>query len=650
MSKKRRLKTDDLYSLKIITECRISPDGKHIAYCVAHFDKRSHQRRSGLFLANIETQYSTRLTPGRQTVNRPRWAPDGRALFYTVKSGKDHIEIRKILVENKKSSSVALLEGDISELEVSPDGNNILLRLRKNGVDKYQPFQHIDRLFYKRDGEGFLPRQQWHLCIINISSGKLRHLTNDDSYEESMPCWSPDGRYIAFLSNRSVNRDLCPDAMDIYIIAADGGNLRKIKTQIGPKTALSFSPDGRYIAYIGHEGLNRNWKNSSVWIIPLWGNHRAVNLTSAYDIDVTHKTVDDVSVPDTAPPKWSPDSRRLFFQSTIRGNTLLLSVETNGKKLSEVVNGPGVVHSFDIDQNFSRIAFVRGDIKTPGDLWVHELSSGKAYRIAVPNKALLDSVDLGESFSLWIGEKGSRPVQGWIITPPGFNVSRNYPAILCIHGGPRIQYGNTFMFEFYLLASCGYVLYFCNPAGSRGYGEKHARALSDSWGEVDYRDLIRWDNAVSRRVYIDKARKGIMGHSYGGYLTNWIISHTKRFSAAVSSRGISNLISLWGTGDYNWWIQEDFRGRSPLDDFRRYWNRSPLKHARKVRTPTLVIQNGRDMRCPIEQGEQWYVALKKSGVMTELVVFPEEFHFTGRADRQIQRVELIREWFDRFLK
>jgi dipeptidyl aminopeptidase/acylaminoacyl peptidase len=437
--------------------------------------------------------------------------------------------------------------------------------------------------------------------------------------------------------------------MDIFIVSSGGGKPRRLRSPAGPKSALSFSPDGLHISYLGHEGFNQNWKNSSLWTVSLSGRRPARNLTSKYDIDVTHKTISDIAMPSTVPPIWSPDGRKIYFQVTATGNTLLCSVDIHGRILSELISGPGVVHSFDVSRKNSMIAFIKGDMKSPGDLWVKEMDSGKSILLVEPNRHLRSSIDLAETETLCTGGKSRPPLQGWIVKPPYVHTKTKHSAILLIHGGPRTQFGNSFMFESFLLAASGYAVYFCNPSGSKGYGEEHAKANTDSWGNQDYRDIIRWDNFVTQKSYIDKRRRGIMGHSYGGYMTNWMISHSTRFRAAVSCNGISNLISFWGSGDYNWWLQEDFGDVSPLEDFKKYWDRSPLKYAGKVKTPTLIIHGGRDMRSPIEQSEQWYVSLKKAGVQTKMIIFPEATHFFTNVRDYLKRIELSINWFDRFL-
>ena len=222
-----------------------------------------------------------------------------------------------------------------------------------------------------------------------------------------------------------------------------------------------------------------------------------------------------------------------------------------------------------------------------------------------------------------------------------------------IHGGPQTQYGRKFMHEFYYLAAKGYVVYFSNPRGGQGYGEAHGKAIHNQWGTVDYDDIIDWADYMVGQAYIDIARMGVTGGSYGGYMTNMLIGRTDRFAAAVTQRSVSNLISMWGTSDGNWIFQRSFgENKPPFENVEKYWDQSPLKFIGNAKTPTLVIHSEKDWRAHPEQGEQVYIALKKLGVDTELVLFPDSPHGlsrVGRTDRRIARLEHIARWFEKYM-
>jgi len=355
------------------------------------------------------------------------------------------------------------------------------------------------------------------------------------------------------------------------------------------------------------------------------------------------------------PPTWSKDGRTLYFQVAHHGNTVLKSISMEGdkKSLQPVIEDNGVVGSFNFNRDQSKLAFFHADMVTPGQVWVRDMATGRSRKLTHINENMLRLLDLGEIEEVWVKGNSDNDLHGWILKPPGFDESKKYPSILEIHGGPLVQYGNFFMHEFYILAAQGYIVYFCNPRGSQGYGEEHAKAIRNNWGTVDYDDLMAWADFIEKKSYIDKERMGVTGGSYGGYMTNWVIGHTDRFRAAVTQRCVSNLISMWGSSDFNWAFQEVFGDESPWENVENYWRQSPMKYIGNAKTPTLVIHSEQDLRCATEQGEQVFVALKKLGVDTEMVRFPDEPHGLsrgGRTDRRIVRLRHILRWFDRYLK
>ncbi|MGH2592627.1 MAG: S9 family peptidase, partial [Anaerolineae bacterium] len=547
-----------------------------------------------------------------------------------------------------------------------PDGKQLVCQFRRKDQESIEREEdehkkklgvvsrHVTRVFFKLDGAGFLPKERWHIWTINARTGKARQLTDSEVHDEQEPCWSPDGKLIAFISNRSEDPDLNPDAIDLFVIPATGGKVRKIDTPFGPKGLPSFSPDGKWIAYVGHEGRGDWWKNDHVWVVPADGKGKAKSLTAKSDLHVSSWTLNDIGgSPAMMPPTWSKDGQTIYFQVVLQGNTELKSVSLNGDDLQTVIGDTGVVGTFNFDKDQATLAYFFGEMMDPGQVWARDMATGRSRRLTRVNQNLLRSIDLGEIEDVWFDGAAGNKLQGWLLKPPGFKPAKKYPSILEIHGGPLLQYGNWFMHEFYYLAAQGYVVYFSNPRGGRGYGEEHAKAIWNAWGTVDYDDVMAWTDFVAKKPYIDKKRMGVTGGSYGGYMTNWIIGHTDRFKAAVTQRSVSNFISLWGSSDFNWVFQEELGDQPPWENVQDYWGRSPMKYIGNAKTPTLVTHSEQDLRCAIEQGEQVFVALKTLGVDTEMVRFPDEPHGlsrTGRTDRRIERLNHIRRWFDRYLK
>ena len=502
------------------------------------------------------------------------------------------------------------------------------------------------------DGVGFLPKERWHIWSVNARSGRAAQITDGEVHDELEPRWTPDGRSIVFVSNRADDPDFSPHTVDLWMVPAAGGELRKIPTKFGQKALPSVSPDGRWVAYTGRDRSADWWQNDNLWLAPLDGGMEARNLTKQFDVMVSNSTMNDMGGGDTVPPTWSRDGQTIYFQVSRHGNTTLNSIRLDGGGLDPVIDDPGVVGAYSLDRSGDRLAYFHGDFRDIGQVWTRELPTGRSRMLTRVNQRLLRSLELGEIKELWFEGAAGSDLQGWILKPPDFDPQRKYPSILEIHGGPSGQYGNFFMHEFYYLAAHGYVVYFCNPRGGSGYGEQHAKSIDNAAGTADYNDVMAWADFVSTQPYIDRDRMGVTGGSYGGFLTNWIIGHTEKFKAAVTLRSIVNRLSSYGTSDINWVREETFGGEQPWVNPDNYLSQSPLKAIGNVRTPTMVIHSENDMRCPIEQGEQVFTALKRLGVDTEMVRFPEESHGLsrgGRTDRRVARLNHILRWFDRYL-
>ncbi len=664
-NEKRCITAEDLYTMKLISDCRISPDGTHVIFSVQRVDKDTEKKYADLWIVPTNGGSARQFTHGDYADTHPRWSPNGSEIaFLSNREDEDQPQIYIIPFSGGEAEKLTDLKGEYETFEWSPDGKKIAFQFRKKdkeAIEREKDEQkkklgvvsrHITRVFYKEDGRGYLPKERWHLWTVDTGTGETQQLTDSEIYDEVEPSWSPDDKKIVCCSNRSENPDLDPDAIDIYVISSEGGELEKIEAPVGPKNNPRFSPNGKWIAYFGYEEKNVPWKLTRVWAVPAEGGE-ARNLTAQYDFHVSSWVINDLpGAPEMMPPTWSSDSQKIHFQVAHHGSTVLKSVTLDGS-VDNVIDDTGVVGSYTLDDDASRLAYFHADMKDPGQIWVREMDSENSRRLTAINGQLLNSLDLGEVEEVWFEGADGNKLQGWILTPPGFDDTKTYPSIFEIHGGPRVQYGHFFMHEFYYLAAQGYVVYFCNPRGGQGYGEEHAKSIWNNWGTVDYEDLMAWTDYIAQKPYIDTERMGVTGGSYGGYMTNWIIGHTDRFEAAVTQRSVSNLISMWGSSDFNWAFQNEFGKNPPWENLDNYWQQSPMKYIGNATTPTLVIHSENDLRCAIEQGEQAFIALKILGVDTEMVRFPDEPHGLsrgGRTDRRIERLKHIQRWFDRYLK
>jgi dipeptidyl aminopeptidase/acylaminoacyl peptidase len=666
-NKKRLISAEDLYKIETISDVRNSPSGKHVVYSQLRVEPRNEEKFSNLWIVNTNGGKPSQFTFGDQKDCQPRWSPDGKSIaFLSNRADRDKpSQIYLIPFRGGEARQLTDIQGTIGNFDWSPDGKIFLCKIRKTDQEVLHRqeddqkkelgtvLRHYDRVFYKLDGEGYLPKERWHIWTVKVKTGRAKQLTDHSIFSEIDPTWSPDGKLIAFMSNRSDDPDLKPDAVDLFVMPASGRKPRKVETPLGNKSMPSFSPDGRFIAYFGTEGEKMWFRNQGLWVVPTDGSETAINLTESHDVHVSPMTINDVGAPEIMPPTWSNNGKTLFFPIVKHGRALLCSIGLHGKGLKTIAGEQGVVGSFSFNSKQNNLAYFLGKMHDPGQVYVHNPGHKSHNRITQVNDDLLSKIQLGEIEETWIKGPDKNDLQGWILKPPGFDPDKKYPSILEIHGGPLTQYGEFFMHEFYYLAANGYVVHFCNPRGGRGYGQDHAGAIWGGWGDADYRDLMAWADFIEKQPYISKKQMGVTGGSYGGYMTVWIIGHTKRFKTAVTQRCVSNLVSMWGSSDFNWVFQEVLNDKPPFEDLDKFWEHSPIKYIGNAKTPTLVIHSENDLRCPIEQGEQVFVALKTIGVDTEMVRFPDEFHGLsreGRTDRRIARLNHIVNWFDKYLK
>lgn len=667
MPKTRPITADDLYNLQIVSDVRISPNGGQILYTIQRVVRKTEKKFSNLWMVPASGGEPRQFTYGDHYDGRGSWSPDGKTIAFLSNRGnlEKGPQIYLIPADGGEARPLTSLEGSFGEFSWSPNGRQFISMFRKTDPEALERqkdeqkkklgvvARHYERIFYKLDGEGYLPRERWHLWLVDARTGKGRQLTDHEIYDENEPAWSPDGKWLAFTSNRSPDPDAYPDHDDLFVIPAGGGEARLIPTPVGGKGSPSFSPDGKWIAYYGQEGEGEWYRNTSLWLVPFDGSQPARNLTGAYDLHCAAAAINDTATPEPMRPTWSLDGKRLYFPVSRNGSAHLLSIDINGGEPQTIVAGNIQFGTFTFDAGQKHMAYFQGQVDDPAQVWVRDMQTGKARKLTRVNSEWLGKVDLGQIEEIWFKGGSGDDLQGWILKPPGFDGTKKYPTILEIHGGPLAMYGWAFMHEFYYLAAQGFVVAFSNPRGGRGYGEEHSKAIWGGWGDADYADLMAFTDLLASQPYVDADRIGVTGGSYGGYMTVWIIGHTTRFRSAVASRCVSNFVSMWGSSDRNWVFQEVLDNKPPFEDLEKYWKHSPIAYIGNAKTPTLVIHNEFDLRCPIEQGEQVFVALKRLGVDSEMVRFPDEFHGlsrTGRTDRRITRIQHIHRWFDKYMK
>ncbi|MDP6965834.1 MAG: S9 family peptidase [Candidatus Marinimicrobia bacterium] len=657
---KQKIQISDIYRFKLVSDPQISPDGSRVVFVVETMHKADKKYYMNLWLVPSAGGRARKLSHGKKNDTSPRWSPDGETVAFISKRNEASQIWFLPMAGGEARQLTKLPKGKVSSIRWSPHGKEIgflfhpfgkEVTFDKKGKPEMPVYRHIRDMWYRFDGEGFFDSEFTHVWVANATTGAARQVVKGEWHDTYFD-WSPDGRKVAFISNRRKEWQHRLEEDELYLVSAKGSPVRRIPTPAGPKEGLSFSPDGKRLAFFGHTEPYSGWGavNYTVRTIGLNGknyrSHTGKMDRMAFPVTLGDLTPSFVVVP----PAWNAEGRDIYFTVSSEGGSPLCRVDTGDGGI-ETVTDEKVVVSFSLDSAGQKLVLHGGQMETPDEIYTIDLRERAVRQVSRLNQPYVRSRQFNLPEEVWF-KSGRTDIHGWILKPPGFSTRRKYPFILQIHGGPRCQYGRLFFHEMHVLAAAGYVVMYTNPRGSQGYGYKFADAITGKWAEPAFKDLMAAVDYAFSLGYIDEKRMGVTGGSYGGYMTNWIVTHTNRFSAAVTQRSVSDLSSMFGTSDLGFDMAWEFK-TTPWDchDLYRKW--SPISYIKQCRTPLLIIHSEHDWRCNVEQDDQMYMALKFLKREVEYVRFPEEPHGLsrhGRPDRREARLKFMVGWFDRYLK
>jgi dipeptidyl aminopeptidase/acylaminoacyl peptidase len=665
----------------MIRDPQTSPDGTRIAFVVRQMDEEKNDYVSNIYLVNRQGE-SRQFTSGDKDAS-PRWSPDGKWIAF-VSGRKEKAQIHLIpsdggesiaLTERKFGAGLPVWSPDSTRIafagQVSTDPDEEKEDSKEKEKDPKKPAKTkiVERATFKLDGAGWIGNRRVHLFVVGTDK-KLEQLTEGDHNNDN-PAWSPDGEHIAFVSNREDCWDVSSE-QDIYTIPSGGGQPRRLTTGRAAVNPV-FSPDGSRIAFVDTPDHETNITPGRLVSMDRAGGDLR-DEQGTWDGELGHEIISDVVHPDEGfGLQWREDGG-LFFIGTERGVANVY--RANGGKVESVTCGRHSLTDYSMAVD-GTIACAIADATHPAEVYVWDGShkpqvtthkskgagrkshivrhrsngedrrgDGRAERLTHENDAFLEEVWIGEPERLiYSGARGEES-EGWLLAPKGAE-SGKHPLIVYIHGGPMSSYGESLFLEYQYLAGQGFGVWYPNIHGSSTYGADYQLSIHADWGNLDYQDVMAGTDEAAKRDWVDSSRMAIIGGSYGGYMSSWVMGHTDRFKTGVVERCLCNIVNFFGTMDVGWmWNRQT--GAYPEDDVEKIWDMSPLKYVKNVKGPVLVIHSEGDNRTPIEQGEQMFTALRRLGKEVKFIRFPEESHGLsriGKPSRRVERMGYIAGWF-----
>lgn len=677
-AQKRAITETDLFDFVWVGDPQISPDGSKVAFVRVTVNSAKTNYDTSIWSTRLDGSGDpVRLSSGNRDTT-PRWSPDGRYLAF-VRAGEapgptSAPQIYLLPTAGGEAFALTNVPRGAGGPVWSPDSKWIAFGSSANPEDiakqgkpptpgeRESDVRVITRAVYRSDGGGYNdPTRPNHLWVIETPGSPAdkptpKQLTSGQ-FSEGNFTWAADNSRIYFSTNRTPEPYYETPKTQIYSVAPAGGEptlLTRLEMGVG---GLSLSPDGRRFAFVGSQVHTpvKSYTQPDLWVLDVAPNAQPKNLTTAFDFDIGSGLTGDQAPPRAGGgnlPIWSADGRSITVGFAKEGRLNLATVDAASGRLAELTKGDHAVMLYRASNDRSKLVFLLSTPTRIGDLFVADARGANARQLTRFNDPLMAKLNLTEPDDVWYNSFDGKQAQTWIQKPPDFDPNKKYPLILNIHGGPHAAYGYIFSHEFQWMAAKGYVVVYPNPRGSTSYGQDFGNIIQHAYPGDDHKDLMIAVDETIKRGYIDESKLGITGGSGGGVLTNYAVTQTDRFAAAVSQRDISNWASWWYTADFAQFQPSWFKG-APFEDVEGFRERSAITHVAKIKTPMMFILGEADHRTPpYAGGEELFRALKYRKVPTVMVRFPNASHDlsrTGNPWHRIERLQHIVGWFDKWM-
>lgn len=656
---RRPLVPQDSFRFQAVSDPQLSPDAKLVAYVVTTMDLAKNKRKAAIWIVPTDGSAEAKPFVADLPARAPRWSPDGEWLGFISNSvppaenppseqpqskpvnpeveSTPKAQVWIIARDGNRRRRITDLANGVTRFSWSPDGDRLAV-VSKDGPagHKGSDVLHYTSMVYKSDQAGWFDSTHHnHIWVIDIEGGRARQLTSGADHDDNDPEWSPDGKFIAYTSDEEGSdlRNAFGEG-DVKVIPASGGTAKTVCERHAYVASPRWSPDGKQLAYAAAPTPD---DQPLLWIASV-ATPQDVQLASAADLFPTQV-------------EWNDDG--LWFGARERGTMPVYRIDPGTRHDRRIAGGERTLHNFSVTEHGKQIVYLSDDPTHPSEVFIANGDGTHERQLTFQNRELLSELELSPTQRVsWKGADGLN-IEGFLTRPIAFKSSQKYPMILSIHGGPNGMWGFQWSFDEQLYASDGYAVLMPNPRGSSGYGMKFQRAVAHQWGGKAYEDIIDGVHAiVARNSWIDGDKLGVVGHSYGGFMTDWIVTQTDMFKAAISISGISDFISVESTRDGAFGHSRDFGG-DPYTSFQNYWRYSAVHYANKVKTPLLLLHGEADNRVPASQAEEYFRAIKHFGGTAELVLFPHENHglpTSAQPKHLLETYEYRLSWFDRYVK